>query len=68
MTEREAAIKRLVDAGGRWPPKFLPGPPWRGSGRYQRVRCVECGYESRPMTANLFAMRRAVACGQLSRR
>ena len=51
MTEREAAIKRLVDAGGRWPPKFLPGPPWRGSGRYQRVRCVECGYESRPMTA-----------------
>ena len=47
MTPREAAIKRYTDAGGTWP----PGPPWPGSGRYQRVRCVECGYESRPLTA-----------------
>ena len=38
MTEREAATKRITDARG-------------APGRYQRVRCVECGYESRPLTA-----------------
>ena len=42
MTPRETAIKRDTDAGGT-------GPPWLG--RYQRVRCAECGYESRPLTA-----------------
>ena len=26
------------------------GRPWRGSGRYTRPRCVECGYESRALS------------------
>ena len=47
MTAYQEAVKRHTDAGGRWP----PGPPWPGSGRLKRVRCVECGYESRPLTA-----------------
>ena len=50
MTPREAAIKRYTDAGGTWPPKMTL-KPWPGSGRYQRRRCAECGYESRPLTA-----------------
>ena len=27
------------------------GRPWRGSGRYTRPRCVECGYESRALSS-----------------
>ena len=45
MTAYQEAVKRHTDAGGRWP----PGPPWPG--RLKRVRCVECGHESLPLTA-----------------
>ena len=52
MTPREAAIKKITDAGGRWPPSTKYVPPWPGAGRYARLRCAECGYVSRPMNAH----------------
>ena len=52
MTPREAAIKRITDAGGRWPPSTKHVPPWRGTGRFTRPLCAECGYESRPMSTS----------------
>ena len=51
MTPREAAIKRITDAGGRWPPKKMRVARWPGSGRYAPLRCAECGHESRPLTS-----------------
>ena len=51
MTAYEAAVKRITDRGGIWPPKMATLPRWPGSGRYARLRCVECGYESRPLTS-----------------
>ena len=51
MTEREAATKRYVKAGGTWPLKQTRVTRWPGTGRYARRRCTECGHESRPMTA-----------------
>ena len=51
MTEHDAAVKRITDAGATWPPSTKYVPPWPGTGRYKRRRCAECGYESRPMTA-----------------
>ena len=58
MTAREAAIKRITDAGGTWPPMQTRVTPWPGTGRYDRRRCTECGYESRPMN------RRCELCGE----
>ena len=49
MTEREAAIKRYVDAGGRWPVPTTHVPRWPGTGRYVPVKCSECGQTQRPM-------------------
>ena len=51
MTPREAAIKRINDAGGTWPPTRTRVTPWPGSGRYAPIRCGECGHESRPVTS-----------------
>ena len=51
MTPRDIAIKRYTDAGGTWPPRMMTVKPWPGTGRYDRRRCTECGYESRPMTS-----------------
>ena len=49
-TPREAAVKKIIDAGGTWPVKQTRVTPWPGSGRYAPIRCTECGHESRPMT------------------
>ena len=50
MTPREAAIKKITNAGGTWPPRMTL-KPWPGTVRYARRRCTECGYESRPLTS-----------------
>ena len=43
MTEREAAIKKITDAGGTWPPKMARMTPWRDTGRYESLPCRGCG-------------------------
>ena len=53
MTQaREAAIKRITDAGGTWPPvdEVRSALAWLRAGTTRR-RCTECGYESRPLTS-----------------
>ena len=58
MTPREAAIKRITDAGGTWPLSTKHVPPWLGSGRYVPVKCAECGQTQRPMAV------RCSLCGE----
>ena len=50
MTLREAAIKRITDAGGRWPPKMagMTLKPWPGTGRYEPLPCRGCGQKCDP--------------------
>ena len=54
----DAAVQRIVDAGGKWPPSRTMAKmtlkPWAGTGRYAPLRCKECGYESRPMTSTCY--------------
>ena len=50
MTPREGAIKKIVDAGGRWPPR-MARTRWSGTGRFAPVKCAECGQVQRPMAA-----------------
>ena len=49
----DAAVKRITDSGGEWPPRrpLAKMTRWQGTGRYTRPRCVECGYESRPLSS-----------------
>ena len=42
MTEREAAIKRFIDAGGVWPPTPAPVTAWVDTGRWRSL-CRGCG-------------------------
>ena len=48
MTERELAIKKLVDAGGRWPPDLTPAPPWIDTGRWSSLAPRYAPIERRP--------------------
>ena len=43
MTEREAAIKKITDAGAAWPPSTAPVERWQGTGRYKSLPCRGCG-------------------------
>ena len=43
MTEREVAIKKITNSGGRWPPVLTSTPPWPGTGRYESLPCRGCG-------------------------
>ena len=47
MTPREAAIKRITDAGGTWPPKMAL-KPWAATGRYTGLPCRGCGQKCAP--------------------
>ena len=47
MTPREAAIKRITDAGGRWPPRMTL-KPWPGTRRYETLPCRGCGRQCDP--------------------
>ena len=48
MTERETAIKRIIDAGGRWPPAKMPIKAWPDTGRYVPLPCRGCGAACAP--------------------
>ena len=59
QTQHDAAIKRLVDAGGTWPPVLTPTPPWQDSGRYESLPCRGCGQKCDP------SRRWCPACGEV---
>ena len=43
MTPREIAIKRIIDAGGRWPLKTPAITAWRDTHRWESMPCRGCG-------------------------
>ena len=48
MTPRETAIKRIIAAGGVWPPSArtmakMALTPWAGTGRHEPLLCRGCG-------------------------
>ena len=62
MTPREAAIKRITDAGSRWPPApTKPVEPWHGSGRYTTLSCRGCGAACDPARRRRLMSRSAIS-------
>ena len=46
----DAAVKRVLAAGGTWPPKTADTPVkrWPGTGRYKPLPCRYCGRMCEP--------------------
>ena len=48
QTQHDAAVKRIRDGGGTWPPKMAKMTPWRDTHRWQSLPCRGCGAACAP--------------------